>query len=58
MQKHIPTMLMSYIYKLAEGYAMLYSVLDYKIYLQSLLLIFSILLLSLDTLKEIRYEIA
>lgn len=34
MQKHIPTMLMSYIYKLAEGYAMLYSVLDYKIYFQ------------------------
>lgn len=26
-QKHIPIMLMSYIYKLREGYAMLYSVL-------------------------------
>lgn len=57
MQKHIPIMLRSYIYKLSEGYAIMCSVLDYKIHLQSLLLIFSILLLSLDTLKEMHYEI-
>lgn len=58
MQKHIPVLLTCYIYKLGEGCAMLYSVLDYKMHLQSLLLIFSILFLSLSTLKEIPYEIA